>query len=256
MSQPLPLELELAEADAWSSMWGDEAMSVGPAVLSHAAGTDSLLLNRVEGLGIARPATGHDLDEIAEIYGETRHAIAVAPSARPRELETMLAERGYSPGYAWVKFVQPAVVAEPVDTDLRVELIGPEFGAAFAGVVNQTFGIPDGLGPRLDQLPGRPGWSCYLAFAGDEPAAAGGLHVGPAGAWLGLGSTLPEYRRRGAQGALMAARVGRAAELGAAMVVTETGENTADRPSNSYRNILRHGFKIAYVRPNLVSGGA
>lgn len=255
MSSALPLELELAEADAWSSMWGDDAVSVGPAVVSRAAGIESLMLNRVQGLGIARPATEADLDQIAEIFGETRHAIALAPSARPANLAGMLAARGYTPGYAWVKFVRPVIAAEPVDTDLRVELIGPELGPVFAEVVAQTFGIPPGVGPRLDQLPGRPGWSCYLAFAGNLPAAAGGLHVGPAGGWLGLGSTLPEYRRRGAQAAIMAARFRRAAELGAELVVTETGENVPDRPSNSYRNILRHGFKVAYLRPNFVSRG-
>ena len=36
-------------------------------------------------------------------------------------------------------------------------------------------------------------------------------------------------------------------------LVTETGERVVGRPSNSYRNILRAGFRPAYVRPNLVS---
>lgn len=33
----------------------------------------------------------------------------------------------------------------------------------------------------------------------------------------------------------------------------ETGELLPDRPSNSYRNILRASFEVAYVRPNHVS---
>ena len=185
------------------------------------------------------------------MYGPVRHAVALAPQAQPAELAGMLSERGYAPGYAWVKFVQPAVAAPPVATDLRVELIGPEHGEAFEALVYEVFGVPAGAGPPLRELPGRPGWSCYLAFDGDRRAAAGGVHVGPAGAWLGFGATRPEFRRRGAQGALMAARISRAAELGSRIVVTETGENLPDRPSNSYRNILRHGFKVAYVRPNL-----
>jgi hypothetical protein len=34
---------------------------------------------------------------------------------------------------------------------------------------------------------------------------------------------------------------------------TETGERVVGRPSNSYRNIMRAGFRPAYVRPNFVS---
>ena len=34
---------------------------------------------------------------------------------------------------------------------------------------------------------------------------------------------------------------------------TETGERLPDKPSNSYRNILRAGFTEAYVRQNYLS---
>ena len=37
------------------------------------------------------------------------------------------------------------------------------------------------------------------------------------------------------------------------MLTTETGEQRADSPNVSYRNILRAGFEEAYVRPNLLS---
>ena len=254
MSPAAPLEPELAESDAWSSMLGDDVATVGPAIVCHAPGVDSIMLNRVQGLGIARPATDQDLEEIGELYGSTVHAISLAPTARPAELEGMLRARGYAPGYAWVKFVRPVTDLAPVETSLRVELIGPDLAEEFARVITKAYGIPPGIGPDLAGLPGRPGWSCYLAFDGDTAAAAGALHVGPAGGWLGAAGTLPEFRKRGGQGAIMIARIRRAAEMGAQLVVTETGENLPDRPSNSYRNILRHGFKVAYVRPNFVSG--
>jgi hypothetical protein len=67
-----------------------------------------------------------------------------------------------------------------------------------------------------------------------------------------LGATRSEFRRRGAQNAILAARIRRAAELGCTMVVTETGELVEDRPSSSYRNILRAGFEPQYLRANYV----
>ena len=100
---------------------------------------------------------------------------------------------------------------------------------------------------------GRPGWSCYLAFPGDQPLAAGALYVAHGVGWLGFAGTVPEHRGRGAQGAVLAARAREAAELGCTALTTETAERVEGRPSNSYRNILRAGFREVYVRPNWLS---
>ncbi len=69
-------------------------------------------------------------------------------------------------------------------------------------------------------------------------------------AYLGLAGTLPEHRGKGAQNVLLAARIRRAAELGCDLVITETGERREDRPSGSYRNILRAGFREDIVTAN------
>ena len=69
-------------------------------------------------------------------------------------------------------------------------------------------------------------------------------------AWLGIAATVPGFRRRGAQTALLAARIRRASELGCTLLVTETGEAVDGRPAGSYRNILRAGFEPRYLRPN------
>ena len=74
--------------------------------------------------------------------------------------------------------------------------------------------------------------------------------------WLGVASTRADYRGRGAQSALLAARIERAGELGLRLLVTETGAAEDDEPGTSYRNILRAGFEPAYVRPNYTASGA
>ena len=83
-----------------------------------------------------------------------------------------------------------------------------------------------------------------------EPAGAGALYVDGGVGWLGFGATLPPYRGRGAQSAILAARIEDARRQGCATVVTETGELADDRPSSSYRNIVRAGFRETGVRPN------
>ena len=98
---------------------------------------------------------------------------------------------------------------------------------------------------------GRPGWHVFLAREGGDAVGAGALFLHEDAGWLGVAGTVPEHRGKGGQGALLAARIDRARELGAGVLVTETGEQVEGRPSNSYRNILRAGFAEAYLRPNL-----
>ena len=97
---------------------------------------------------------------------------------------------------------------------------------------------------------GRPGWHHYIAWSGGEPGAVAALFVRDSAGWLGVAATLPAFRRRGAQGALMARRVRDAAALGCRWLVTETGQETPEQLNPSYRNMKRAGFADAYHRPN------
>jgi GNAT superfamily N-acetyltransferase len=68
--------------------------------------------------------------------------------------------------------------------------------------------------------------------------------------WLGFAAMLPRHRGRGGQHALLAARIDEARSAGCELLVTETGERLEGRPSASCANILRAGFREAYLRPN------
>jgi hypothetical protein len=248
-----PAGLELIEAEAVADAFGSDAVRVGGAVCAVRPDIDEVYINRVIGLGVLEPATDAVLDRIADVFGAVRHAIALAPSARPETLADALRERGYDAGYAWVKFRRPAGAAFDAPTNLRVERIGAERAAQYVAVVAAGFGLLPDAAAMLEHLPGRPGWGCYLAHDGDLPVAAGAVYVSGRHAWLGQATTLAEHRRRGGQSALMAARIAEARAAGAAVVVTETGETIEGRPANSYHNILRAGFEPAYVRPNFIS---
>jgi GNAT superfamily N-acetyltransferase len=138
-------------------------------------------------------------------------------------------------------------------TDLRAELVGPEAGDDFALVVREAYDLPPEVEDGLAKTPAAAGFNCFVAYAGTEPAAAGALVVRGETGWFGFGATRPSFRRRGGHTALFAARIRHARELGLKQLVTETRERVPGRPSNSYRNIVRAGFRPAYVRPNFVS---
>jgi GNAT superfamily N-acetyltransferase len=251
---------EVVELEAYAASFGvaeaAHTARIGGAVALAMPGAPTTMLNRVSGLGLAEPATEEHLDAIDEFFtplAAQQYAIAIAPGAQPMELTGWLAERGFTSGYAWTKFSRGVEENLHSMTDLRVELVGPEAGADFALVVREAYELPANDGDGLAATPTAPGFSCFVAYAGDEPAAAGALVVRDATGWLGFGATRPAYRRRGGQSALFAARIGRARDLGVKELFTETGERVIGRPSNSYRNIVRAGFRPAYVRPNFLS---
>lgn len=147
-----------------------------------------------------------------------------------------------------MKFERAVDHPPPAESDLRVAETNDV--AAFTLAVMEGFGLQSELESSIGAIVGSPGWHCFVAWADEEPAACAGLFVDGDTGWLGLGATRPAFRRRGGQGALLAARLETARALGVTTVATETGERVDERPSASYRNILRAGFREAYLRAN------
>ena len=181
-------------------------------------------------------------------YGN--YTLQICPHAQPRALSTWLEARQLISGDNWAKVYRPAHPPVTVPTDLRIERIGLEHAEDFARVTCAAFALPERFHPWLASSVGRPGWHHFLAWDAALPVACAALYVtsGHVG-WLGMAGTLPTHRRRGAQGSLMAHRI-RLSALGCEWLVTETGEDTPNRPNPSYHNMLRTGFKLAYQRLN------
>jgi hypothetical protein len=234
-------------------------LSTGPARACWAvrAMSGDRVFNRAMGLGRDRSTIAAELDDAARFYAEAgvRYTVSVAPSSTAGELAEQLLARGFTADYAWMKFRRGVEPPDVPETDLRIERVGREHAAAFGRVVTAAFELPFAFESWTAALVGRPGWQCFVGFDGNVPAAAGALYVAGESGWLGFGATAPEFRRRGGQSAMFAARIEAASEAGCSFVVTETGERVEGRPSSSYRNILRAGFEEAYLRPNYLSPG-
>lgn len=216
-----------------------EVAEIGGALCLAVRSMPERVFNRVVGLVSTEP-----LDEIAAFYGETPWWVSDFHG-----LAAELEERGFTRDYGWMKFSR-GVAPRQARSDLHVELVGPDRAADFAIVVARSFEMPDSLRSLPANVVGRPGWSCYVAYQDTAPAGAGALFVQDRVGWLGFGATLPEFRGRGAQSAVLATRIEDARQQGCSTVTTETGELQEGRPSSSYRNILRAGFREAGVRPN------
>ena len=212
--------------------------------------------SRTLGLGIERPATEADLDDVIAFYaehGRTTVSIPIAPQAEPPDLTDWAAARGFPESSRWPKLSRSlTALPDPAQTDLRVEAIGPGRADAFADIVMAAFDFDDALRSMLPPLVGRSGWLHYLAFDGEEPVATGAVHLRDDIAWLGFGATLPSHRGRGGQSAIFHRRLADARDRGCRLAVSETGPDTPEEPNPSFRNMLRLGFQLGYLRPNFV----
>jgi hypothetical protein len=165
--------------------------------------------------------------------------------------EEWLGGHGFSPAYAWMKFVRdPHPPRFSVADDVEVVELGDGETEPFGMIAATGFGLPAWAAALFADLPGRPGWHCYVARVEGEAQACAAMLLDGGLAEFGIAATLEPARGRGCQLALLHRRIVDAVAAGCETLFVETGERIPDRPSASYRNILRAGFQEAYLRPN------
>ncbi|MFP6730515.1 MAG: GNAT family N-acetyltransferase [Alphaproteobacteria bacterium] len=172
------------------------------------------------------------------------------PEAEPAEMVGWLLDAGLEKARGWQKFQRGREAPPHSTSDLRVEEIGPDHGDAFASILCAAFDLGDLAEPWLAKLPGHAGWHVFMCFDGDQPAGTATLFVKDGLAWFDFAATAPAFRRRGSQGALLAARIKAALDHGCHAMFTCTGEEVPGDPQHSFKNILKAGFTEAYVREN------
>jgi GNAT superfamily N-acetyltransferase len=111
--------------------------------------------------------------------------------------------------------------------------------------------LGEALWPGYLRSAGKDGFFHYMAFDGARPVATAALAVLDGVAYLLSAATQEADRGRGAQQALIAARLARARQLGCALQVSET----LNILEHSLRNLQRAGFRDAYEKEVYAWGG-
>jgi len=259
------LGLDLSERRFWRDVWesvpaevaaehGVELRDFGPVQASIATGLPGVgMMNLV--LGATQPGAlerGHlaAATEWAASRGVGFYVPATPGLPDTDAAEGWLSANGFDKGYAWMKFVRgvhpPRFAAPAVEV---VELSDPA-QEPFGMIAATGFGLPAWASAFFAGLPGLDGWRCYAARVDGEAQACAAMHIHRGVAEFGIAATLEPARGRGCQLALLHRRILDAIEAGCHTLFVETGERIPNRPSASYRNILRAGFEEAYLRPN------
>jgi GNAT superfamily N-acetyltransferase len=255
--------LDRVDRRFWRDIWesvpaevaaehGVEVRDCGPIQVTVARALGQVgMLNLL--LGTAEATERSDL-EAAVAWAEERSTpyVSVIPGLPgTTAAEEWLQGQGFEPTYAWMKFVRdphPPRFPAPDGVEV-VEVTAPD-QEPFGTIAALGFGMPAWGAELFAHLPGRDGWRCYVARVDGEACGCGAMVIEDGVAELGVGATLEAARGRGCQTALLRRRILDAAEAGCHTLLVETGERVPDRPSTSYRNILKAGFEEAYLRPN------
>jgi ribosomal protein S18 acetylase RimI-like enzyme len=213
-------------------------------------------MNKLIGAGLSRALEDDALAEIEAAHASRDEPVRVElPTlAEPATLAGLIA-RGYRlRGFENVLGLSLAAAgAEP--TDVAVEPVTAATDRGWRDALVHGFASPDGTGATIDQyawdaiaqvmddMARAPGLRRYVALVDGEIAGAASARIDHGILQLCGASTLPRFRRRGVQRALLGSRLvaGRADGCDLAVVTTAPG-------SQSQANVMRHGFALLYAR--------
>lgn len=156
---------------------------------------------------------------------------------------------------AWIKLSRGGGPVVACPTRLSIRAASVDDAASVADLIVQAHALHPDAHSMIVGVVGRPGWHSYVACDRGRPVAAAMLMVRGDTGYLCNGATHSEYRRQGAQSALLEKRLRVAFALGCRRVVSETGEATGGQPNPSYDNMCRLGLVPIGRRDNYARAG-
>lgn len=206
-------------------------------------------LTQTFGLGIFEDATETQLNELEEFFtsrgAEVFHE--VSPLA-DQSILALLAERGYRPIELTTVMFRPIADIQVAESEIRTRPMDAHEAdlwaeTAAAGWATIDAGLADFM-LEFGKIAARTSHGFpFLAELAGRPVAAGGLNIFDDICLLAGASTRPEARNRGAQNALLSARLAFAATRGCSLAMM-----CAAPGSQSQKNAQKNGFRIAYTR--------
>lgn len=255
----LSRRIELAEAKAAAAaaeVMRQERPTIGAVVEQIAggyvvfAGANSPVTQTVA-IGLNGEVTSAEFARIESFYRLRNEPVRVetSPLADP-SLFKLFGANAYEATEFTNVMARPIVSSEGfsiADPQIRIERVEASELDLWTCTVSQGFAGETAVNPEILDLMSMfaraDSLECYLARMDGAPAGAGTLAIRDGVAGLFGASTLVSFRNRGVQGALLTARLARAAAAHCDLAVC-----LAQPGTSSQRNIARQGFSTLYTR--------
>ncbi|NUQ94721.1 MAG: GNAT family N-acetyltransferase [Gemmatimonadaceae bacterium] len=226
---------------AWIDVAGTYAMFDGPGAPT----------TQTFGLGLFEPVRAAEMETIESFFrdrgAEVMHE--VSPVAPP-EVLALLLERGYRPFELSSVLFRPLGSADARasgDAAIRARRVEPGEESVYVDTTaegwSETRELADFIRGYAAITARARGTHCFIAELDGRPVGAGAMAIHGGVALLAGASTIPAWRGRGGQRALLEARLRFAVEQGADLAVMAAAPG-----GGSQRNAERRGFRIAYTR--------
>lgn len=261
----LQLARRLESTDAWVSLLSAQIHAqlhpAGGALAEPIAGGYAVFtgigspLTQAIGLGMHGPVIEAELDRL-EAFFELRSSptrVELCPMADTTLID-LLSARGYRLREFSNMLVRPLRARSahaPAESSVQVRQCTVSEDDLWARTV--ATGFADELVASeenllvLKSLFRRPDSTCMLAWMDGRPVGGGALAAHEGVAALYGASTLPSFRRRGVQKALILSLLSVAVDSGCDVAYTLTGPG-----SISQRNVERQHFHVAYTRSTMI----
>ena len=218
---------------------------------------DILGFNRALKTGIDTPLKSTNIDDILDFFRDNnilRFFVQVSPEAEPGNIKDILLSKGFRHHNNWAQlyYELPSEKLPEPESSLTIKPIGENEKKDFSRIIAESFGWEGLAGEIISAGIGKYDWLYFLIYDGETPISAAAMHFYDDIASLAIGATLEEHRGKGAQKVLINYRTNKAIEAGCKFLATETAEDTPEHPSPSYRNMIKSGFELAYIRPNWI----
>jgi GNAT superfamily N-acetyltransferase len=218
------------------------------------SGVDSPI-TQAFGVGLYGLVSEEELSQLEEFFFSRGAPVALelCPFIHPSLIE-LLKSRPYRLeefSNVLVRELQPPEKFAAPDAGLEVRAALPQEITRYSEIVAEAFSehipISETLRRVIESFFRRPSGCCFLAFVDGEMAAGACVSAEEKLAEFYGAATLSRYRGRGAQSALIAARLAWALAQGCDLATTTTQPGSA-----SQRNYERAGFRVVYSRAKVV----
>ena len=212
---------------------------------------DNSIFNRVIGLTTQDEKYLKDILAFYATYG-VPYRIDLSPYQAHPALLTALARHGlYQYRFQTALYGIPSPTLHSLPSSITVRKVHSSELDLFSDLTAQGYlGVYEGsasntqrVAESMKGLYGRPGWHLYLACVDHIPAGTALLHVQDQTASFVAATSIPPFRGRGCQTALLRQRIIDAVQEGCTLLVSQTGVGTG-----SQRNMERVGMHIAYSK--------
>lgn len=193
--------------------------------------------------------TAAEIDHVPELIAFYREAgvtgyLELSPATASDALMAALAAQGARQcDFHCVTYGLPTVDVPAPAPGVEVHAIGREELDTFLAVNQRGFGEPVEHAPGLRFWYDLPGWTLYLATVDGAPAGAAILVVEGGVGYMASGATLPQFRGRGVQKAMLYRRVADAARAGCDLLFGQCAFG-----SISHHNQETCGLRTAYTK--------